>query len=78
MPQSPSEQAPWDLIQFSQPPSAAPLYFPEPHQWFELSSLSKVILVWEKARSHRVPNLGFRGPESAGDLMFYQKTLHET
>ena len=27
-PQSPSNQAPWDLTQFSQSPSAAPSYFP--------------------------------------------------
>ena len=56
MPQSPSKQAPWDLTQFSQLPSAAPSYFPESHQQPEIFSLSKVILVWGKAR--RVPNLG--------------------
>ena len=67
-PQSPSKQAPWDLTQFSQSPSAAQSYFPESHQWSEISSLSKVILVWGKARSHRVPNLGGRGAESCGWL----------
>ena len=64
MPQSPSKQAPWDLTQFSQLPSAAPSYFPESYQQFEISSLSKVILVLGKARSHRVPNVGCRGAES--------------
>ena len=61
MPQSPSKKAHWDLTQFSQSPSAAPLYFPESHQWSEISSLSKVILVLGKARSLRAPNLGCRG-----------------
>ena len=41
MSQSPSKQAPWDLTQFSQLPSAAPSYFPESHWWAEISSLSK-------------------------------------
>ena len=31
-------------------PSAAPLYFPESHQWYEISSLSKVILVLGKSQ----------------------------
>ena len=53
-------------MQFSQLQSAASLYFPESHRWSEISSLSKVILVWEKARSHRVTNLGYRGAESPG------------
>ena len=66
MPQSPSKQAPWDLTQFSQLPSAAPSYFPESHWQSEISSLSKVILVLGKARSLRVPNLGCRGTESLG------------
>ena len=65
-PQSPSKQAPWDLTQFSQSPSAALSCFPESHWWSEMSSLSKVILVLEKARSHRVPNLGCRRAESPG------------
>ena len=47
-PQSPSKQAPWDLTQFSQSPSAALSCFPESHRWPEISSLSKVILVLEK------------------------------
>ena len=66
MPQSPSKWAPWYFTQFSQLPSAALLYFPESHQQSEISSLSKVILVPGKARSHRVPNLGCRGVESPG------------
>ena len=57
-PQSSSEEAPWDLTQFSQLPSAALSYFPESHQWSKISSLSKVILVWGKARSHMVPTQG--------------------
>ena len=36
------------------------------HQWSDISSLLKVILVLRKARSHWVPNLGCRGPESPG------------
>ena len=64
MPQSLSKWAPWDLTQFSQSPSAAPLYFPESHQWSEISSLSKVTLVSGKGRSHRAPNLGCSGAES--------------
>ena len=57
---------PWDLTQFSQSPSAALSYFPESHRQSEISSLSKVILVLGKTRSHRVPNMGYRGAESPG------------
>ena len=66
MSQSPSKQAPWDLTQFSQLPSAAPSYFTESHQQCKISSLSKVILLWGKARSHRASNLCCRGAESPG------------
>ena len=52
--------------QFSQLPSAALSYFPESHWQSEISSLSKVILAWGKARSHRVPNMGCKGSESPG------------
>ena len=38
--------------------------FPESHWWSEISSLSKVILVFRKARSHRAPNLSCKGVES--------------
>ena len=41
-------------------------YFPESHQQSEISPLSKVILILGKTKSHRVPNLGCRGPESPG------------
>ena len=56
----------WDLTQFSQLSSAALSYFPESHQWAEISSFSKVILVLGKARSHRAPNLGWSGAELPG------------
>ena len=49
-------------------PSAAPLYFLESHWWSEISSLSKVILVWGKARTCRAWNLSFSGAESFGLL----------
>ena len=65
-PQSPSKEAPWDVTQFSQLPSAARLYFPESHQRSEIFSLSKVILVLGKVRNLRVPNLGCSGAESPG------------
>ena len=45
---------------------------PEPHRQSEISSLSKVILVLGKARSHRAPNLGHSGADLS-DLMFCQK-----
>ena len=64
MPQSPSKWAPWALTQFCQSPSAALSYFPESHWQSEISSLSKVILVLGKARSHRTQNLDCRGTES--------------
>ena len=63
-PQSLSNQIPWDLTQFSQSPYAAPLYFFESHRQSEISSLSKVILVLGKSRSHRAPNLGCSRAES--------------
>ena len=64
--QSPSKYAPWDLTQFSQSPSAAPLDFPESHQQSEISSLSKAILVLRKARNRRASNLGCQRAESPG------------
>ena len=72
-PQAPSKQAPWDLTQFSQWPSAAPSYLPESHRWSAISSLSKVILVLGKARSLRAPNLGYRGLSHPGDLISPKK-----
>ena len=45
---------------------SCPSYFPESHQQSEVSSLSKVTLVWGKARRHRAPNLECRGAESPG------------
>ena len=47
-------------------PTAVPSSFPEFHWRSEISSLSKVILVLVKARSHRVPNLGCSGAEPPG------------
>ena len=58
--------------------SAAPSYFPESHQQSEISSFSKVILDLGKARSHKVPNLGYRGAESPGWFDGLAKTLHKT
>ena len=46
--------------------TAALSYFPEFHQWPEISSFSKVILVLGKSRGHRAPNMGCRGAESPG------------
>ena len=57
------------LHKFSQLPSASLSYFLVSHWWSEIFSLSKVILVLGKARSHRAPNLGCwvtRGVESPG------------
>ena len=66
MPLYPLKWAPWDLTQFSQSPSAASSYFPKSHWQSKISSLLKVIVVWGKARSCRVPNLGCSGAESPG------------
>ena len=77
MPQSPSQWTSWDLTQFSQSPSAVPSCFPESYQWSEISSFSKVILVWGKARSGRVPIWAIEGLSHLGDWMFH-KNLHET
>ena len=63
MAQSPSKQVPWGPTQFSLLPSAAPLYFSQSQSGSEIGPLSKLILVLEKARSHRVPNLGCMGAE---------------
>ena len=77
-PQSPSKLAPWDLTQFSQSPSAAPSYFPESHVWSEISSLSKVILVWEKPEVTGLHICAEGGLSHLGDVMFHQKGLHDT
>ena len=74
MPLSPSRQAPWDLTQFSQSPSAALSYFPESHQQSKISSLSKVILVLGKTRSLRVLQEGLN---HLGDLTLCQKTTRD-
>ena len=73
MPQSPSKEAPWDLTQFSQLPSASLMCFPESHQQYKISSLSKVILVLGKARSCRASNLACRETELPECLMFCLK-----
>ena len=44
---------------------SCPIYFPESYK-SEISSLSKVILVWGKARSCRAPNLGCGEAETPG------------
>ena len=74
-PQSTSKEAPSDLTQFSQLPSAAPTYFSVSHQGSEISSISKVILVFGQERSHRVPNVGYRGAESPGWFDVLPKTF---
>ena len=43
---------------------SCPAIFPKSHQWYEISSLSKVILVLGKARNHRAPHLGCREAQS--------------
>ena len=53
-----------DLTQLSQLPSAALSCFPESHRQSEISSVSKVIFILEKARSWKVPNLSFREAKS--------------
>ena len=78
MPQSPPKQAPWDLTQFSQSPSAASSCFPESHWWSGISSLSKAILVLGKARSRRHQTWAVAGLSHLGALMFSKITLHET
>ena len=64
-----------------QPPSLIfPKYeiFPKSHRQSEISSISKVILVLGKARSHKEPNLGSSGSESAGWFDVSLKTPHDT
>ena len=53
-------------LQNSESQSPALSYIPKFHQQSEISSLSKVILLLGKARSHRAPNLGCREAESLG------------
>ena len=61
----------------SQSSSAAPSYFPESHQWSEIFSLSKVVLVSEKVEAAGHQMWGVRGLSHLGDLMVCQKTLHK-
>ena len=77
MPQSPSKQAPWDVTQFPQTPSAVLSYFPETHGWSEISSLSKVVLVLGKARSCRCQIWAVGGLSLLGILITHQNTLHK-
>ena len=77
MPQSSSKWAACDLTKFSQSSSPTLLYFPESHQWPEISSLLKGILVLGKARSHRALNLGCKGLSHLGDLMFGNNTARD-
>ena len=73
----PLKYVPWDLTQFSQSLSAAPLYFPESHLRSEISFLSKVILVLGKARSSRATNLSHRGSWVTWVIWcFSKKNLH--
>ena len=73
--QSPSKSAPWDFTQFSQSPSAAPMYFPESHWWSKISYLSKGIWVLGKVRSRRVPSLGCTGTCVAWVICCFAKKL---
>ena len=61
--------------------SSCPILFSWTSSWSEISSLSKVILVLGKAKSHKPPNLGCRGVESPGWFDVSQKTawdmMHE-
>ena len=59
-------------------PSASPSYFPEYCGWSSISFLSEMILVWEKARSHRAPIWAVGGLSHLGHLVFCHKLLHET
>ena len=76
-PQPPSKYASWDLTQFSQSPSAAPLYFPESQQWPEISSFQRWFQFWEKPEVTGCQMWAVGGLSHLGDLMFHQK-LHET
>ena len=78
MPQSPSKfLGPWDLTQFFQLLSAAPLYFPESHGWSEISSLLKVILVLGKPEVTGCQSWAVGGLSHLGNMMFLKKTLPE-
>ena len=61
-----SPSLPSTVLNTLESPLAASSYFLESHQRSEISSLSKMISVLRKARSHRVPNLGCGGTESPG------------
>ena len=55
-----------------------PLYIFLNFTWlYEISSLSKVILVLGKARNHRAQNLGYRGVESPGWFDVLPKTAQD-
>ena len=51
---------------------SCPIIFPWISSTVSNPSLSKVILVWGKSRSHRSQDLGCRGLSHLGDLMFHQ------
>ena len=76
MPQSPSKEEPWDLTVLPMP-STAPVYFPESYQQSEISFLSKVILVLSQGTKSELGG-GGAALSHLGDLMFCQKTLHES
>ena len=92
MPQFPSKLAPWDLTRFSQclfhcsrhckilcwnRHQLTPWVFLNLNQQSEISSLSKVILVWEKPEvtGHQIWAIG--GLSHLGDLMFHQKNARD-
>ena len=74
-PHSPSKLAPWDLTYFFHSPLVVLSYFPDSHQWSEVSSLSKLISILGRSRSCKAPKLGCRGLNHLEDLMFHKKQL---
>ena len=66
------------LTQFSELPSAVPLYVPEFYRWSEISSFSKVILVLGKPEVWECQIWTVGGLSHLGDLMFHQKTARRS
>ena len=58
---------------FLESPSASLSYFPESQWWSEISSFSKVILVWEKTEVIGCQIWAVGGLSHLGNLMFHKK-----